>query len=376
MSATYRTSFAGGGTSGTGDRSVTITPASGDLIVVFVSLSVNAATLTMTDDNGVDGTYTRVASALWNASANNSAVFVRNALIRNTDSTIITCTSGANDAGELVAVAVTGMTRVGLSAIRSYGLQANQASSTTPTPVLNQSALNTNLTMTAVASGDTSSVPNASWTSRQDANQATPTTALSVATRDSGFSGTSIAYAATQGATFASFAIELDGSAASVPQLESILKSYFETGDQPNQTQFEEFIGTLFALYVDAKTTANEAAADAADAVSHAPMAMVAAHYVSGTSYVLDAQSNVASIETRNISGSALSDVGNRKLRVNFTAPLASVDYVISFTPLSSSQSWSQVKLIAKTVDYFEVSVTIAGSGGAVENVEIIVFMP
>jgi len=376
MSATYRTSFAGGDTTGTSDRTLTIVPAVGDLIVVFVSLTGNVASLTMTDDNGADGTYTRIASALWATSANNSAVFVRNSLIRNTDSTIITCASGSNTAGALVAVAVSGMTRIGLSAVRSYGLQANQASGGTPTPVLNQSALTTNLTMTAVASADTTSAPNASWTERQDTSQSTPTTALEVATRDSGFTGTSIAYAASQSADFASFAIELDGSVASVPQLESILKSYFETGDRPSQTEFDEFIGTMFYLYVDAKTTAIDAANDAADAVSHAPMAMVAAHYVSGTSYAIDAQSNITSVETRRVSDSVLDNVGNRKLRFNFTTPLASVDYVVSFTPFSASQSWSQVQLIAKTVNYIEIAVEVSGSGAAVTNVELIVFMP
>ena len=375
MAATYRASFAGGDTTGTADRTLTITPAVGDLIVVFVALAGNVATLTMTDDNGADGTYTRIASALWATSANNSAVFVRDALIRNTDSTIITCTSGSNTAGALVAVAVTGMLRIGLSAVRSYGLQANQASGGTPTPVLSQSALNTNLTMTAVASADTTSTPNASWTERQDTSQATPTTALEVATRDSGFSGTSIAYGASQAADFASFAIELDGSEASVPQQEAVLKSYFETGDQPNQTQFEEFIGTLFALFVDAKTTANEAADLAAEANGN-PQVMVAAHYVSGTSYVLDVIRNCASVETRRKSDDALASVGDRKLRVNFTNALTTDDYIVTFNPFSTSQSWSQVQLIAKTTIYCEVAVTIGGSGSAPENIELLIHVP
>lgn len=368
MAATYRASFTGGDTAGTSDRTVTITPAVGDLIVVFVALAGNVATLEMTDDNGVDGTYTRIASALWATSVNNAAVFVRNALIRNTDSTIITCASGSNTAGALVAVAVSGMLRTGLSAIRSYGLQQNQASGGTPTPVLNQSALNTNLTMTAVASADTTSTPNASWTERQDTSQATPTTALEVATRDSGFSGSSIAYGATQSADFASFAIELDGSAASVPQLQAVLESYFETGDKPGETQFREFIGTLFALYVDAKTTANEAAADAAEAQSHVPLAMVAAHYVSGTTYTIDSSDNVASVDIPNSLPFTI--------KVNFTAPMPDADFIVSITSTALDQS-NLIRITAKDPAYIQF---IMGSGSGLRNVgqafEMIVYHP
>jgi hypothetical protein len=211
MAATFRASGAGGGTSSTGDRAVTFTPAVGDHITVWCSVSGNTqAAPTMSDNNG--GAYSLVMRAAWNASADNMLCFVRTAAMPNTTSTTITLDTDTNTAGELVWIAYSGMTRFGASSIRSSGSQANQASGGTPTPVLNQSALTANPTIAAVASGDTTTTPNASWTERQDVSQSTPTTAIEVCTRDSGFTGTSIAFGATQSTVFASMAVELDSS--------------------------------------------------------------------------------------------------------------------------------------------------------------------
>ncbi len=216
MAATYRSSAAGGATSGTSDRTVVITPAVGDLIIVAVCLSGNTNDVpTMTDNNGF-GTYDRILCVPWSASANRLAVFVRTALMVNTTSTTITCASGSNTAGELVAVAVAGMTRAGTSAIRSSGSQSNQATSTTPAPALSQTSLTGNLTICGVGSGDTTTTFPTNWSERQDVSQATPTTALEIATRDSGFVGTTITFGATQSTVYASFALELDGSAAPI----------------------------------------------------------------------------------------------------------------------------------------------------------------
>lgn len=208
--ATYRASFAGGGTSSTSDRTITFTPAVDDLLVVFASLSANTqSSVGCTDDQG--GTYTQVLQALWSTSLNNMVCWVRTAKVPSAVQHIITIDTDTNTAGEIVVVAIAGMAKVGSAAVRSSGSQANQASGGTPTPVLNQNALTGNMTLWAVASSDTTTSPNASWTERQDVSQSTPTTALEVATRDSGFTGTSIAAAATQSTVYASMALELDG---------------------------------------------------------------------------------------------------------------------------------------------------------------------
>lgn len=212
--ATWRASGAGGGSSGTGNRTVTVTTAvSGDLLVVFVSLSANTTTTpTMTDDHADGlGTYTRIGTALWGTSANNSAAFVRDAKLGSTDTSfVITCTSGSNSAGEISWVAIQNSPNAGISAIRSYGSQADQASGTTPAPALNQAALTGNVTIAAVMSGDTTTTEASGWTERSDTSQSNPTTACEHCTRDSGFTGTTITFGATCSTTFASWAVEIE----------------------------------------------------------------------------------------------------------------------------------------------------------------------
>lgn len=212
---TYRTSAAGGGSSGTGNRTVTITPAVNDLMVVFCAVSVNTNTVpTMSDNNG-SGTYTRVTVAQWNTSANTMSVFIRNALMVNTTSTVITCETGSNTSGELVAVAVSGMTRVGNNgAALQSAVQQNQAGSTTPAPAFSASALTANMTLGAIGNGTnpaTLTTPT-NWTERQDVGQASPNTGLEVVTRDSGFTGTTITWGGTSPSVFAAIIVELDNS--------------------------------------------------------------------------------------------------------------------------------------------------------------------
>jgi hypothetical protein len=214
MALSFRTSAAGGGTSGTVDRTVTITPAVGDLFVVFCNVSGNTnASPTCSDNNG--GTYDLVLTALKNSSADTLSVFVRRTALPNTTSTVITVATGSNTAGEIIVIAYSGSLRYGSSAIRSKGSQANQASGGTPAPALNIAALTGNPTITCVANGTAGGsviVPNASWTERQDVSQSTPTTGIEAATRDSGFTGTTITQGGTSSTAFASAAVELDST--------------------------------------------------------------------------------------------------------------------------------------------------------------------
>ena len=175
----------GGGTSGTGNRTLTVTSAvSGSLMVVGVFATVNNNTTpTMTDDHADGlGTYTLVAAqqCTLSASVATLSVFVRNSLLGSTDTSfIITAATGTNNAAVIGAIEVTGMTKVGAAAIRSKGGQTNGTASTAPAPALNQNALTGNMTMTFVGSA-TTSTPNASWTERTEASQATPTTDLEI----------------------------------------------------------------------------------------------------------------------------------------------------------------------------------------------------
>lgn len=213
MAATYRTSAAGGSSSGTGNRTAVITPAVGDLLVVYCFVAANTNDTPTCSDNNGSGTYDRID--VMNASISSInyrlSVFIRTALMANTTSTTITANTGSNTSGVVHAVAVSGMSRVGADAVRSKGSQNNQAAGTAA-PALNQNALTGNLTIAVCGSADTTTTQPTNWTERQDTSQSNDTVALATATRDSGFTGTTITFGAAQSTVFCSHALELDGS--------------------------------------------------------------------------------------------------------------------------------------------------------------------
>lgn len=212
--ATYRTSAAGGGTVGTTDRTATITPAVGDLFVVFCAAATNTNdTPTCTDDNS--GAYTLIGVVQFGSAAGRFSLFVRNALLANTTSTTVTVATGSNASAEIVVMAIAGMARTGSSAVRSSGSQANQAIGT-PAPALSLSALTGNVTLGAVcnATNPATMTAPASWTERQDVGQGSPNLGLETVSRDSGFTGTTVTWGSSSASTFASWILELDGSAA------------------------------------------------------------------------------------------------------------------------------------------------------------------
>lgn len=214
MAATYRTSAAGGSSTGTSNRTVAITPAVGDLLVVYCFVAANTNDAPTCSDNNGSGTYDLVD--VMNASIGGInyrlSVFIRTALMANTTSTTITVATGSNTSGAVHAIAVSGMSRTGANAVRSKGSQNNQAAGTAA-PALNQSALTGNMTIVAIGSADTTTTAPTNWTERQDTNFSNDTVALETATRDSGFTGTTITFGAAQSTVFCSHALELDNSA-------------------------------------------------------------------------------------------------------------------------------------------------------------------
>lgn len=212
MAAIYAGQWSGGDTTGTSDRSASGTPAAGELLVVFCAVSVNTnAAPTCSDDQG--GLYYLAGTRTWNTSANTISMFVRTKPVESAVAHNVTVATGANDAGVVAVIRVSGMHRFGLSAVVQTGGADNGASSGTPAFTFGASVTTTNVTVVAVGSGDTTTTPPASWTERIEANQATPTTACEVATRDSGFTGTTVTWGATQSATWAAIGIELNVSA-------------------------------------------------------------------------------------------------------------------------------------------------------------------
>lgn len=207
----YRASISGGGTAGTGDRTITFTPNVGDLAVVFYSVSdCTDAAPSCTDNQG--GTYTLIATAIWGATSQNRLYcWVCDRLQPAAVNTTITVDTTSNSAGEFALLAMANFGKVGANAVRSFGVLDNGAAASTPAVSLNQAALTRNPTAVALASADSSTTPPTNWTERQENSQATPTTVIEVSTRDSGFTGTTITFPATCDTTHAAIAIELDG---------------------------------------------------------------------------------------------------------------------------------------------------------------------
>ena len=227
MPASYRASSSNGSTSGTGDRTATITSIIGDLLIVFVNLANNHdESLILTDDcsDGL-GTYSQIDNAAWlNSSLQTcmGSVFIRDNLVKAGDFITITASAGSNDGGVMAVIAVQGMTKAGMSAVRGHADRSGISTGSTGSVTLPQAALSNNMTLVALVSEDTTTTPPASWTERVDANIATPTTCLEVATRNSGFTGSTITWGdPTTSTVFSTFGIELDSTQA-IPIVDNV----------------------------------------------------------------------------------------------------------------------------------------------------------
>lgn len=213
MASSLRTSATGGDTAGTGDRTCTITPAVGDLFVVFCSVSVNTnSTPTCSDDNG--GTYTLSRVAAFNSSGSRGSCFVRDQLLTNTTSTVVTVATGSNDSGAVVVLAVSGMERTGATAIRQDARTTNQTAGGTPAVTMASAILSKNFVACAVFNGSNPAGMTApvAVPERQDIGFATPAIGLEVCSVNSGITLTTITWAGTSATAFAAVALELDSN--------------------------------------------------------------------------------------------------------------------------------------------------------------------
>lgn len=218
-----------------GDRTVTATPALADLIVVIAATSgLSGGTTAVTDNNsGGAGTYAQISSDFTGFSTTGVlTAWIRNALIRSASSTIFTAAQASSSGGGLLVYRISGMSIVGLGAVRGAGGQSSGGAAATPAPVLlrrtgttfatTQAALTANAMVGAVANGTNAATLTApaSWTESADLGYATPTTGLEVAFRNSGETNSTITWGSTSGTAFASIAVELD---VSVPQYDWVV---------------------------------------------------------------------------------------------------------------------------------------------------------
>jgi hypothetical protein len=200
-----------------GSKTVTATPALGDLIVVLVAATGVASGLGISDNNGDGhGTYEQIVSSLKNTSADQMVAFVRSDAIQKAASTVWT-TSGdsASTGGGLFVCKITGATIAGPAFIRQSGAQNNGAAAATPTDALSVAALTTNALLSAVfnATNPAGTTVPTSWTSLSNTGYATPTTGLICASINSGFTGSSVTWGGTSATAYCSLALEMRADA-------------------------------------------------------------------------------------------------------------------------------------------------------------------
>lgn len=190
-------------------------PAANDLLVAFVGAAATlAAAPTMVDSQGLGFTLVRS----FPRSGNTAYVFVANALAAASSMTVTFDCTGDGATGAVIQVArVSGMTLVGIAAIRNSG-GFDGAASTTPTGefVAFGSSLTTNPTLGMVMNSTNPAglTEPSGWTERDDTGFNTPSSGAQYVSRDSGFAGTTITWGGTSASQYCGNIIEMDSSVA------------------------------------------------------------------------------------------------------------------------------------------------------------------
>lgn len=187
------------------------TPAAADLLLVFVTSNATVAVGTMTDSQGIG--FTKVTSAVYEASINTIYLFVANGPAAASSMTVtFDCTGDAAGGNIIQVVRVSGMLKFGLDAILQTAKQENQAAAGTPAPAFAASAKTGNPTLGVVGLSDNPAAmtPPTSWTEQSDAGYNTPVTGAEYVTRNSGFTGTTITWGSATSAVFGDIIVELD----------------------------------------------------------------------------------------------------------------------------------------------------------------------
>jgi len=197
-----------------GSKTVTATPAVGDLIVIIAAHTGNTSSAAPTDNNADGlGTYSLVNSAVKASSADTMRAWVRSAFIGSATSTVFSTAPGTTTGGGMAVLKVTGMSRKALAAVLQSAIQSNQAAGT-PAPVFAAAAQTANAIVAALFNATNPATMTArsspAYTERVDTGYATPTTGFEVMTINSGETGTTITWGNSSASAFASIALELD----------------------------------------------------------------------------------------------------------------------------------------------------------------------
>lgn len=197
-------------TTAAGNKTATITPAVGNLLVVFCASTAIITIPTVTDDQG--GIYDLVGTAARGASTSGGWAFIRTSLAKNVAHIVTLTTSGSDTGGGLDVIEVSGMLRAGGGAARQVGATSNIGVGGVPTNTLPGVALTANPVFAFLQSGDnvnTATNPTG-YTQRQNLGFASPTAGMGIHTRDSGETTNLITWGGTETGNSFTIALELD----------------------------------------------------------------------------------------------------------------------------------------------------------------------
>lgn len=206
-------------TQNTGQYSTNLfTPAASSLLFAFVSASgTDASNPWLEISTQSWKRFTLVTSAPWASGANRLYAFVANGPVSTASAlkAFFDCSQNAATACVIQIAQVTGMSRIGLDAIRQIAaVDSEGATSTTPVCTWAVSTLTANACIAAV--GYTSSIaqvtPMTNWTERSDVGVVTPSTACEYMSRDSGNVSTTVSTGAAVNSGHAMIALELNTS--------------------------------------------------------------------------------------------------------------------------------------------------------------------
>lgn len=208
-------------TNATSYPSLAFTPATSDLLVVFVMNQGSTTGGSMTAAaNGVS-TFHLAATALANGSAARIPVFVANQLTTGTASMTVTfdCAADASTGTIILVARVAGMSRTGSSAVRQSA-QFDNIASGTPQLIFAAACLTGNPVLGCVGNSTNPATitPPTSFTEAADTGFATPTTGAEYVFRDSGHTSSVVTWGSAIGSQGGAVGLELDASAPTNPR--------------------------------------------------------------------------------------------------------------------------------------------------------------
>ena len=194
------------------------TPAASSLLFAFVAASGTAATAPYLEISTQDWKrFTLVTTTVWSASANSLYAFIANGPVSTASAmkAFFNCSQDAATGAIIQIGQITGMSRVGMTAIRQIAtVDSNSAASTFPTATFAVSTLTANACIAGV--GYSSSIaqcqPMTGWVEGADTGYTTPSTALECMYRNSGTTSTTVSTAAAVSSVNCMIAFELNTS--------------------------------------------------------------------------------------------------------------------------------------------------------------------